>query len=154
MSATPTPAACIAAGRSCTVISGYCPPTTSASATPLTPRSAPTTVGSAIAVSASWLIVAEVTVSERIDCSAGSNRVMIGSSISVGRSPRMVLIASRTSWAACATGLLKSKKTVNCARPSTAFERVIPRSRPSIEKIASSIGSTTSRSTTSGDAPG
>ncbi len=92
--------------------------------------------------------------SETIGSSEGSNRVSTGSSISCGRSLRFEEIASRMSCEARSTSFSKSKNTVKIARPSVELEVVCFPSIPWIAKIASSIGSTTSRSTVSGDAPG
>ena len=47
-----------------------------------------------------------------------------------------------------------SKKTVKLARPSVALDVVFFPSTPLMPKMASSIGSTISRSTVSGEAPG
>ena len=74
--------------------------------------------------------------------------------ISGGRSPRMPEIASRTSWEACWTSFSKSKKMVNSAVQSIDALVVSSPSSPLMAKIASSTGSTISRSTTSGEAPG
>ena len=84
----------------------------------------------------------------------GSKRVRIGSSISSGSSCRLALIASRMSCVASWRFFSKSKNTMNCASPSVAEAEVCFPSIPLIEKIASSTGSTISRSTVSGDAPG
>ena len=48
----------------------------------------------------------------------------------------------------------KSKKTTNCASPSVALAWVRDQSTPLIVEKLSSIGSTISRSTVSGEAPG
>ena len=149
-----TPAAAIACGWSSTVSSRFWPPTSRTSATPGTARSSRETTSSASRVSAGTSIVSEVRVSETIGSSAGSNRVMIGSSISSGRSARFSLIASRMSCVASCRSFSKSKNTMNCASPSVAEAVVCLPSIPLMEKIASSIGSMISRSTVSGEAPG
>ncbi len=151
---TPMPAASSAEGRSSTVSSGSSPPTTVACATPCTERSSPTMPGSAIRVRSAAERVCEVSARVTIGASAGSKRVMTGSSISCGRSWRFEEIASRISCEACCRSLPYSKVTVNCASPSIAVDRVCEGSRPLMAKKASSSGSTSSRSTVSGSAPG
>jgi hypothetical protein len=84
--------------------------------------------------------------------SAGSNCVRIGSFISVGNSLRISPILSRISWLANRGSFEKSNSTIMLAKLSSEFDRI--RSTPLMPEIASSIGSMTSRSTTSGDAPG
>ncbi len=110
-----TPAAARASGRSSTVSSRTCPPTIRTSATPCAARSSRFTTSSASRVSAGTGSEPDVSVSVTMGMSAGSNRVMIGSSISVGRSCRFALIASRTSCVICWGSLSKSKNTMNCA---------------------------------------
>ena len=108
--------------------------------------------GSAIRVSAAWSSESDESVSEMIGRSAGSKRRMIGSSISCGSSPRIAASSSRTSCDAWSAPFSKTKIAVIVAKPSDADERTS--SIPSIPRIASSTGSTTSRSTTVGSAPG
>jgi hypothetical protein len=152
--ATLIPAACMSAGRTCTVSSRSSPPTTVTCATPGTVRRSRTIMGSASRVRTAVGTCAEVRASESTDCCEGSNRVRTGSSISVGRSARWVEIASRMSCEASWTSFSKSKKTTNWARPSVALACVRDQSTPLIVEKASSIGSTISRSTVSGEAPG
>ena len=150
--ATVIPAASIAPGRISTVSSRSTPPTTVASATPGIPRSARVTPGSARRVRAGASSVLEFSESCTIGWSAGSNRVSTGSFISTGRSERMELILSRMSCDASCRSFSKTKKTVTFAKPSCAAPEM--RSTPEIPATASSTRSSTSRSTTSGDAPG
>ena len=96
----PTPVACSACGSSSTVSSRSMPPTTRTSATPLTPRSWLVTPGSTIRVSSGPVSVGDVSASCTIGKSFGSNRVRIGSSISVGRSFRICEMPSRMSCVA------------------------------------------------------
>ncbi len=98
---TLNPAAWSAAGLSSTVSSRSMPPTTVTCATPGTERSSRTTVGSAMRESCVAGSVSEVSVSETMGMSAGSNRVRMGSSISFGRSARLLEMASRMSCEAC-----------------------------------------------------
>ena len=153
-SAAETPAAAMASGLSSTVSSRTCPPAMRTSATPCTARSSRFTSSSATRVSAGTGTVSEVSVSVTMGRSAGSKREMTGSSISRGSSWRLALIASRTSCDACCTSFSNSKKTMNCAYPSIAEAMVRFPSMPLMEKSASSMGSITSRSTVSGEAPG
>ena len=149
------PAACMSAGRISTVSSRSSPPTTLTCATPGTVRRSRTIIGSAMRVSVGRRRSRdEVRARESTDCCEGSNRVSTGSSISVGRSARWVEMASRMSCDASWTSFSKSKNTVNCARPSVALAWVLAQSSPLMEENASSIGSTISRSTVSGEAPG
>ena len=92
------------------------------------------------------------SVSDTIGRSAGSNWVRIGSSISSGRSLRIDEILSRISCVATFGSFEKSNSTMMFAKLSSELERI--RSMPLMPEMASSIGSTTSRSTMSGDAPG
>jgi hypothetical protein len=61
-------------------------------------------------------------------------------------------ISSRTSCIACCESLPKSNSTMMLAKLSSEFDCM--RSMPLMPEMTSSIGSMTSRSTTSGDAPG
>ena len=144
----------MSAGRISTVSSRSSPPTTLTWATPGTVRRSRTIIGSAMRVRVGVGISADVSASESTDCCEGSNRVSTGSSISVGRSARWVEMASRMSCEASWMSFSKSKNTVNCARPSVALAWVLAQSTPLMEENASSIGSTISRSTVSGEAPG
>src|SRR6185312_4990298 len=110
--------------------------------------------GSAIRVSVAGGMVSDVSVSDTTGISLGSSRLNTGSFISVGRSSRLDEIASRMSCDACWMSLSYSNTTRNCASPSVDVDVVRCQSMPVIDENASSIGSTTSRSTTSGDAPG
>ena len=76
----------------------------------------------------------------------------IGSSISGGRSLRMPEISSRISCVACCGSFSKTNSTMMLPKLSSELDRI--RSTPLMPEITSSIGSMTSRSTTSGDAPG
>ena len=150
--ATVMPAASIAAGLISTVSSRSMPPTTVASATPGMPRSKRVTPGSAMRVSEAAGSVDELSDNCTIGWSAGSKRVSTGSFISNGRSERMELILSRMSCDACCRSFSKRKKTVTLAKPSCAAPEM--RSTPEMPLTASSTRSSTSRSTTSGEAPG
>ena len=99
--ATLTPASSSAGGCTSTVISRLMPPTTLTWATPGIARSARATPGSASRLSVVAGTVAEVSVIVTTGASEGSNRVSTGSSISVGRSARLVEMASRISCEAC-----------------------------------------------------
>ncbi len=149
---TPIPAACSASGRSSTVSSRSSAPTTFTCATPPMPRSSRVRPGSAMRLSSGASIRAEESARETIGRSLGSKRVRIGSSISRGRSPRIPEIASRMSCVACCRSLSKSKMTMIDAKLSSACE--LMSSTPEMLEIASSMGSTISRSTPSGEAPG
>jgi hypothetical protein len=103
-------------------------------------------------VSSGERIACDDRVSETIGWSFGSKRVRIGSSISCGRSARICDTASRMSCVACCRSFSKLNSTRMVPKPSSDCE--VTRSTPLIPAIASSIGSTTSRSTMSGEAPG
>src|ERR1051326_3810074 len=77
---------------------------------------------------------------------------MIGSRISCGSCDRTAEIASRMSCVAWSTGLLKTNCTMIWANPSVDVELIL--SMPLMPEILSSSRVTTSRSTTSGEAPG
>ncbi len=99
-------------------------------------------------------MVEDVSASESTGACEGSNRVSTGSFISVGRSSRLVEMASRMSCEACWMSFSKSKKTMNVARPSVALAWVFSQSSPLMDEKDSSTGSMISRSTVSGEAPG
>ena len=61
-------------------------------------------------------------------------------------------MASRMSWLACCTSFSNTNSTSTLPKPSSDW--LVMRSTPLIPAMASSMGSTTSRSTTSGLAPG
>src|SRR5689334_20500674 len=149
---TLTPAASRAAGWSSTVISRSIPPTTLTCATPPIARSDRVTPGSAKRVSVAAGTVSDVSVSVTTGSSEGSNRVNTGSFISVGRSSRLVEMASRMSCEACWIGFSNSKKMVQEARPSVAEHVDFSPSTPLMLKMASSTGSMISRVTSDGDA--
>ncbi len=58
------------------------------------------------------------------------------------------------SWLASWMSFSKSKNTMNCASPSVELACVFDQSTPLMDENDSSIGSTISRSTVSGEAPG
>ena len=116
------------------------------------PRSRRVMSGSAMRVSSAPVRPGDDSVSDTIGRSAGSNWVRIGSSISGGRSLRIAEILSRISCVATFGSLEKSNSTMMFAKLSSELERI--RSMPLMPEMASSIGSTTSRSTMSGEAPG
>ena len=62
------------------------------------------------------------SVSETIGWSFGSKRVRIGSSISVGRSLRMLEISSRISCVACCGSFSKTNSTMMLPKPSSEFD--------------------------------
>ena len=72
--------------------------------------------------------------------------------ISAGSCARTAEIASRMSCVAWSTGFEKTNCTTICAKPSVDVELIL--STPLMPEILSSIRVTTSRSTTSGAAPG
>ena len=78
--------------------------------------------------------------------------LMIGSSISVGRSFRIPEMASRISCVASGSGFSKMNSIMMTANPSSA--RPMTFFTPLIDAIASSIGLRISVSTVSGEAPG
>ena len=96
--------------------------------------------------------VVENSDSVMIGKSFGLNLLRMGSSISCGRSWRLRLIASRISCVASCSPLENTNFVMTVAKPSRASPLID--STPEIDWIASSIGSRTSRSTCSGDAPG
>ncbi len=149
---TPTPAACNASGLSSTVSSRSSLPGIVTSATPPIDRNSREIPGSASRVSSAGVSVDELSASDTMGRSVSLNFLMIGSSSSVGRSCRMLEIASRMSCVASVSGLSKRNSTVMKPKPSSA--RPFTCFTPAIEEIASSIGSSSSRSTPSGDAPG
>ncbi len=147
-----TPAAAMSPGRTLTVISRSTPPCTVTWATPLIPRRERVMPGSASRVSSGVSRVSEARTSETMGKSSGSNLRRMGSSISAGRSARMLEMASRTSWDAWSGSLLKTNCTVMVAKPSSEVERIS--STPERAPKASSRRSTTSCSTWDGEAPG
>ncbi len=151
-SPTPMPAACRACGLSAMVISRSMPPTTRTSATPVTPRNCRVRPGSAIRVRSPPVSVLDASVSCTIGKSFGSNLVRIGSSISGGRSLRICEMPSRMSCVASCRSLAKMNSTVITPKLSSALLWIFL--TPLIAEICSSIGSMTSRSTVSGEAPG
>ena len=96
--------------------------------------------------------VVELSESCTIGWSDGSNRESTGSFISTGSWSRIPEILSRMSCDACWMSFWKTKNTVMFAKPSCAVPCM--RSTPLMPEIASSTRSSTSRSTTSGEAPG
>ena len=142
----------MASGRISTVSSRCTPPSTFASATPLMPRNSRVIPGSAMRVSSGAVSTDELSESCTMGRSCGSNRLSTGSFISTGRSLRMVEILSRMSCDACCRSFSKTNITVMLAKPSCAVPLIL--STPLMPLTASSTRSSTSRSTTSGDAPG
>ena len=96
--------------------------------------------------------VFDVSASGTIGKSFGSKRVRIGSSISGGRSLRICEMASRMSCVASCRFFAKWNSTVMTPKLSSELDWIFL--TPLIAEICSSIGSTTSRSTVSGEAPG
>jgi hypothetical protein len=94
----------------------------------------------------------DVSVSDTIGRSAGSNLVRIGSSISGGSSFRIAEISSRISCVACCSSFSKTNWTITVPKLSSEDELIW--STPLMPEMASSIRSMTSRSTVSGEAPG
>ena len=84
--------------------------------------------------------------------SAGSNRVRTGSSISGGRSLRTALISSRICCVASCRSFSYANWTMKTAKLSRADDWICD--MPLIPEMTSSMGSTSSRSTFSGAAPG
>ena len=128
------------------------PPTTFTCATPAIARSSPPIVWSAICVSCGGESTLDVSASDTIGSWFGSKRWMIGSMISAGSCARTAEMASRTSCVAWSTGFENTNWTMICAKPSVDVELIL--STPLMPEILSSMRVTTSRSTTSGAAPG
>ena len=149
---TPTPAAVRRVGSSTTLSVAESAPATFTWATPATARSSPPICWSAIWVSCVGVSVVDVSASETMGSASGSKRWMSGSMISVGSCARTAEMASRTSCVAWSTGLSKLNWTMICANPSVDVERTS--SSPLMLATRSSMRSTTSRSTWSGEAPG
>ena len=149
---TLTPAACNRCGSRLTVSSRFTPPDTCTSATPAIERSSRVMPGSAICVSCAGVSDAEYSDNVTIGASVGLNFLRIGSSISCGKSWRFVLMASRMSCVASERSFEYTNCVTICAKPSRASPLIDL--TPEMLWIASSIGSSTSRSTCSGDAPG
>ena len=108
--------------------------------------------GSASRVSSAGVSWVDESESDTIGRSVSLSFRMIGSSISSGRSFRTSEMASRMSWVASCSGFSKRNSIMMKPKPSSA--RPFTFLTPLIEEIASSIGSSTSFSTPSGDAPG
>ncbi len=142
----------MAIGLSWIVISRSRLPDTVTSATPASDRSSRVTPGSAIRVNSPGERVSEWRASETIGRSASLNFLMIGSSSSCGRSPRIEEIASRMSWVASGSGFPKLNSAMMSPKPSSAVDMIFL--TPAIDASASSTGSRISFSTPSGAAPG
>ncbi len=150
--ATPIPDASSACGRSCTVSSRSCFPSTCTSATPGIERSSRVIVGSASRVSSAAVRAVDDSASDTIGRSVSLSLRMIGSSSSSGRSARMSEMASRMSCVASGSGFSNTNSIMTKPYPSDAEPIIF--FTPLIDAIASSTGSSTSFSTTSGEAPG
>ena len=129
-----------------------CFPLTVTSATPASDRSSRVMAGSAMRVSSAAESRSECRAIDMTGRSVSFNFLMIGSSISAGRSARTSEMASRMSWVASARGLSKANSIMIQAKPSWATPLTVL--TPAIPAICSSTGSSTSRSTMSGEAPG
>ena len=141
-----------ASGSSCTRICRSMPPTTFTPPTPVIASSlvastcSPSVVSSRSGRSSLWMA------SDMIGRSFGSKRTMTGSSMSRGRPRRMRATLACTSC--CASMALTPR--FNCTRTSElpSNDVLVTSLRPCTVLRASSIGRDTSRSITSGDAPG
>jgi len=96
--------------------------------------------------------VSERTASETTGIAEKSSFWMIGSSIPLGRSPRMALTLARASWEASLIRTSSRNSTMTVDTLSRDIETTCL--TPAIGFTASSIRLLTSRSTVSGDAPG
>ena len=102
------------------VSSRFTAPVTATSATPGMERNSRVIPGSAICVSCAGVSDVENNESVTMGASVSLNRRRMGSSISCGRSWRLVLMASRISCVASWSGLEKTNSVVICAKPSRA----------------------------------
>ena len=146
------PAACSASGLIWTVSSRSTLPGTSTTATPGIERNSRVMPGSARRVSSPGVSVFDDSANDTIGRSVSLNFLMIGSSISAGRSCRIPEMASRMSCVASASGLSNRNSTNTVAKPSSAVPLTF--FTPAMDEMASSTGSRISFSTPSGDAPG
>jgi hypothetical protein len=149
---TLTPAAWSLDGTISTVSSRSTFPKVCTSATPAIERSSRVMPGSTSRVSSADDNTVDDTATDTIGRSVSLNLRTIGSLISTGRSARMPEMASRTSWDASLRSFSYRNSIISIAYPSYAL--LMMRFTPAIDPICSSMGSSTSFSTTSGDAPG
>jgi len=96
--------------------------------------------------------VLELTASDSTGRADGSKRSTRGAPALSGRSALIGSILSRTSWAICWEFCSRSKIMSTMAWPDWAVDWM--ESRPAMVFTASSMGSTMSASTDSGEAPG
>jgi hypothetical protein len=152
ISPTPIPKAAIRSGSSRTSSWRETPPTTEALPTPSMTEKRFAITSSASTLRSPGAIMSELTATEMIGSSPGSKRSTVGSSAPSGKTAATAPILSRTSCTAVAEAISMSKIITIKASPARAVERIS--STPLMVFTDSSIGSITSPSTASGDAPG